>query len=81
MSTSIDRLAQALDLLDTARASPDGVSTGATRDAREWLEEAARAVVAEQRKSDANAEHDAKIAIKRAGLIPWAHLGTQEPHA
>ena len=24
------------------------------------------------------AEHDAKIAIKRAGLIPWAHLGTQE---
>ena len=25
------------------------------------------------------AEHDAKIAIKRAGLIPWAHLGTQEP--
>ena len=27
------------------------------------------------------AEHDAKIAIKRAGLIPWAHLGTQEPHA
>ena len=53
MSTSIDRLAQALDLLDTARASPDGVSTGATRDAREWLEEAARAVVAEQRKADA----------------------------
>lgn len=29
----------------------------------------------------ANAEHDAKTAIKRAGLIPWAHLGTQEPHA
>ena len=27
----------------------------------------------------ANAEHDAKTAIKRAGLIPWAHLGTQEP--
>ena len=27
------------------------------------------------------AEHDAKIAIKRAGLIPWAHLGTQEPRA
>ena len=25
------------------------------------------------------AEHDAKAAIKRAGLIPWAHLGTQEP--
>ena len=25
------------------------------------------------------AEHDAKTAIKRAGLIPWAHLGTQEP--
>ena len=29
----------------------------------------------------ANAEHDTKTAIKRAGLIPWAHLGTQEPHA
>ena len=27
------------------------------------------------------AEHDAKAAIRRAGLIPWAHLGTQEPHA
>ena len=27
------------------------------------------------------AEHDAKIAIKRAGLIPWAHLGTQELQA
>ena len=25
--------------------------------------------------------HDAKAAIRRAGLIPWAHLGTQEPHA
>ena len=25
------------------------------------------------------AEHDAKAAIRRAGLIPWAHLGTQEP--
>ena len=29
----------------------------------------------------ARIEHDAKTAIKRAGLIPWAHLGTQEPHA
>lgn len=30
-----------------------------------------------------NAEHDAKAAaaIRRAGLIPWAHLGTKEPHA
>ena len=27
------------------------------------------------------AEHDAKTAIKRAGLIPWAHLGTQELQA
>ena len=27
----------------------------------------------------ANAEHDAKAAIRRAGLIPWARLGTQEP--
>lgn len=53
MSAAMERLAQTLNLLDTARASPDGVSTGAARDAREWLEEAARAVVAEQRKVDA----------------------------
>ncbi|MFG0381073.1 hypothetical protein ACF8C6_08930 [Pseudomonas sp. zbq_18] len=50
MSASIEKLARALEFLDAARAAPNGIETGAMRDAREWLEEAAREVIAGHRK-------------------------------
>jgi hypothetical protein len=49
--TKIDSLRAALDFLDRCRADKEAGPTGALRDAREWVESAARAVVA---------EHDAK---------------------
>ena len=49
MSAAIEKLARALEFLDAARSAPNGVETGAMRDAYEWLEEAAREVVAELR--------------------------------
>lgn len=48
MKEAVEALKRAIEFLDAARADPSGVETGAMRDAREWLEEAARAVVKEQ---------------------------------
>lgn len=57
MSAAVERLARAIEFLDAARVAPNGIETGAMRDAREWLEEAAREVIAEQRKADAITEY------------------------
>ena len=57
MSAAIAELKRAVEFMDAARKDPNGVETGAMRDAREWLEEAARKVVAEEQKSDAITEY------------------------
>jgi len=48
MNEAIKALQRAIEFLDAAKADPSGVEVGAVRDAREWLEDAARAVVAAQ---------------------------------
>lgn len=44
-AAALSDLRDALDFLDKARTDPAGIETGAVRDAREWLESAARKLV------------------------------------
>lgn len=63
MSASIENLRKALQFLDTCRAEPATATVaGSWGDARRWIEEAARAVVAE---SDNQCDHR------------WSYFGDQ----
>lgn len=55
--SAVERLVRAIEFLDLAKSDATSGGAGALRDAREWLEEAAREVVAEQRKVDAIDEY------------------------
>jgi hypothetical protein len=48
----VDDLKRAIRFLDLCRAEKTSAETGALRDAHEWVESAARAVVADSEKDD-----------------------------